>query len=109
MIGANLQYFGSSQIVQPNMPPAAIAQVVQIQGSTEIPSQTYLDLNLVWRPRIRASSPLSELTLEAGLVNALDKEPPRVSSALIVEPASAYSLYGDPRQRRYSLVLSARF
>jgi outer membrane receptor protein involved in Fe transport len=106
-IGANLQYFGSSLIFQQG--PRAGAEVLnaQIQGAERIPSQSYLDLRGSWRPPVRDFGRLDRFELDLGIVNVLDKAPPRESVSVFGGPG--YSRYGDPRQRRFELGVSLNF
>jgi len=97
-IGANLQYFDSS-VLRPGPPGSSAAIQIEAQGSQRISSQTYLDLHATWRPPLRRDV----LTVDFGVVNVLDRAPPRLTG----EPG--YSRYGDPRQRRFELVLRAHF
>ena len=104
-LGANLQYFGRYFIVEQG-PRALLSEArVQAQGSTWIPSQKYLDLHASWK--VRDAGALRDLTLELGFLNALDTEPPRVSSYSTTGPG--YSLFGDPRLRRFELGVSCHF
>lgn len=106
-IGANLQYFGSYLVLQQGQFPDNNAMNVEFQGSTRIPSQSYLDLHGTWRLPVRNLGPVDDLSLDLGVINALDKTPPRESSSINLGPG--YSRYGDPRQRRFELVLSCHF
>lgn len=50
---------------------------------------------------------MEDFTLNFGIVNALDKMPPFVSS--FVRMGLGYIRYVDPRMRRFELTLSASF
>ena len=100
-IGANLQYFGSYLVLTQSPLAGANDLNVEIQGSRNIPSQSYLDLHGTWRIPVQAFGPLEDLTLDFGVINALDNAPPRESSMVFAGPG--YSRYGDPRQRRFEL------
>jgi outer membrane receptor protein involved in Fe transport len=106
-IGTNLQYFGSSLVIQQGQLPILNDLTVEAQGSRYIPSQVYLDLHTTWRFPIRDPAQSPELALDFGIINVLDRAPPRESSFIDMGPG--YSRYGDPRQRRFELVLSGRF
>ena len=103
-IGANLQYYGSSLVIQDGSLPVIDAQAVELQGSERIPSQSYLDVHGSWRFPVR---PANDLTVNFGIINVLDKSPPRESILVTLGPG--YNRYGDPRQRRFELGLSFRF
>jgi iron complex outermembrane recepter protein len=106
-IGANLQHFGSHLILR--LPPLDGANdiYVQLQGSRKIPSQSYLDLHATWRLPVRNFGPVDDLSVNFGVVNVLDKAPPRENEFIFRGPG--YSRYGDPRQRRFELGLSSHF
>jgi iron complex outermembrane recepter protein len=106
-IGANVQYFGRSLVLESG--PLGIVNpiVLQAQGSDYIPSQTYLDLNATWRLPIPHLAAGHEPMLSVGIIDVLDASPPRLTSIFNMGPG--YSLYGDPRQRRFELMLSQRF
>jgi outer membrane receptor protein involved in Fe transport len=107
-VGANLQYFGSSRIVQQGGVRAPGEELyVEIQGSPRIASQSYLDLNATWRVPSQGIGSLEGLTLDFGIVNVLDHAPPRESRSISFGPG--YSRYGDARQRRFELGLSVHF
>lgn len=109
-IGANLQHFGSYLVLHQGLFEPLNELAVLQQGSPKIPSQTYLDLNATWRMPIRNFGPLEDLTLDFGVLNVLDAAPPRESSLItLTGPGPGYSRYGDPRQRRFELVLSSHF
>ena len=110
-IGANLQYFGGSLILDepwPNLPLFPNDDEVMFQGSARIPSQSYLDLSGTWRLPVQSLGTVDSLTLDFGVVNVLDKAPPRESSYLSVRGPS-YSRYGDARMRRFELGVSCHF
>ena len=107
-VGANLQYFGSSQIVQHGGALEEAEELkVEFQGSRRIPSQSYLDIHTTWRVPFGGSGSVDSLDVDLGVVNVLDKAPPRESRILNLGPG--YSRYGDARQRRFELVLSCHF
>jgi iron complex outermembrane recepter protein len=80
--------------------------MVIVQGSREIPSQTYVDLYTRWRLPLREQ----DVTLGFGAINIFDEAPPRetiYAASAVTGPS--YSRYGDPRQRRFELVVSSHF
>ena len=106
-VGGNLQYFGSTLIFGHNFLLGPDETSIPIQGSSRIPSQTYLDLYGSWRFATQNLGPVEELKLDFGVVNVLDKAPPRETYSLEFGPG--YSRYGDPRMRRFELGISCRF
>ena len=106
-LSANAQYYASSAAYKDEPEVLTHQQVVETQGSSRIPSQWYLDLSGNWRIPIPGSGPLDEVTLALGLINVLDKAPPRVS--FLLDGGPGYSRYGDPRMRRFELTLSCHF
>src|SRR5262249_26445035 len=76
-LGANAQYFDGYSLLTPG-PLAMDGEAMALaEGSTRIPSQTYLDLYASWRLPPLAPAPLHDVTLDLGIVNVLDKAPPR--------------------------------
>jgi hypothetical protein len=109
--GANLQYFGSSLILDepyPNTPLLPDDDELLIQGAARIPFQMYLDLYGSWRVPLRRLGAIDSLSLDFGIVNVLDKVPPRESS-YVSGFGPSYSRYGDARMRRFELGLSCHF
>ena len=106
-LGANLQYFGRYLILAQGQLTGNNELYELMQGSTHISSQRYLDIYASWRATVRNFGPLSDLTVDLGVINALDKAPPRESS--FIDAGSGYSRYGDPRMRRFELSVSAHF
>ena len=110
-VGANLQYFGKYSILLPSADPESQAELnadaIQAQGSRWIPSQWYLDLHGAWQLPVRGVAPVNDLAVDFGIVNVLDRSPPRESTYVFAGPG--FSRYGDPRQRRFELGLSAHF
>jgi outer membrane receptor protein involved in Fe transport len=108
-LGANLQYFGSSSVIQ--LGGALVGAedlIVEIQGSRRIPSQSYLDLTASWRIPFSDAGATDGVTVDFGVINVLDKAPPRESVAINLT-LPGYSRYGDARQRRFELGLSLHF
>lgn len=111
-LGANLQYFGSRSVFLDTPEPDFTHEFSErIQGSTRLRSQSYLDLYASWRMFFGTTQGARELVLDLGVVNALDKEPPRESSYFseFADDAQGFSAYGDPRLQRFELVLTAHF
>ena len=107
-VGANLQYFGSSLIFDHELISSlSDEERVLIQGSGRIPSQSYLDLYGTWQLPMRNAGVVDGLILDFGIVNVLDKQPPREHYGFNLGPG--YSRYGDPRLRRFELGVSCRF
>jgi iron complex outermembrane recepter protein len=107
-IGANVQYLGSYRIFLDDNAPGGDDLHIMLQGSREVPSQTYLDLNASWSLPIPSSWAVKDLALNLGVINVLDEEPPRENS-FVFRQRFSYSRYGDPRQRRFELTLSTYF
>ncbi|MET3528530.1 porin family protein [Phenylobacterium koreense] len=114
-LGANLQYYDSYRIYPPTASASAATQTIAYQGSERIPSQTYLDLRTSWRPPAGFAG-AHRARIDFGVVNVLDKAPPRESSFALTQiygtsgpPLPGYSRYGDPRRRRFVVTLSTTF
>lgn len=111
IIGANLQYFGSYRIIaQPKGQNARLTEVATaIQGRARVPSQAYVDLHVSWRKELLLAGSARDIRMDLGVINVFDKAPPRESSLAVGAETSGYSRYGDPRQRRFVLSVSAGF
>ncbi len=106
-LGANLQYFDGYRIIEdPSFAPIEDL-LVELQGGRRVRAQHYLDLFASRRIALGGAGGGPSLTLEAGIVNLLDRAPPFEANLSFF--GSRYSLYGDPRGRRFELALSASF
>jgi outer membrane receptor protein involved in Fe transport len=108
-LGANLQYFDGYSLLTPGLFEQSGEQMAHVQGATRIPSQTYLDLYASWHLPILSFGPLRDARLDFGIVNVLDEAPPRETAYYPIIGTAGYSRYGDPRQRRFELVMSSHF
>ena len=106
-IGANVQYFGR-YYVYPAADDAFIDGLdAAVQGSDDVPAQTYIDLRISERFPLPRSGFAKNLEVDFGVENLFDTAPPRVTAVGINAPS--YSQFGDPLRRRFELVLSSRF
>lgn len=103
-LGANLQYFDSYSVNREGLLSGSSDVNMEIQGSRSIPPQSYLDLHATWR---LLTPDVPGMTVDFGVINALDKAPPRESAIVFGSPG--YSRYGDPRRRRFELGVSVHF
>ena len=104
MLGLNVQYFDHYRPTYVDGPASTNATIVANQGSNWIPAQAYIDLSARRRLRL-PGAPFKTFELSFGLINLFDKRPPLVAQTGL----PGYSYYGDPRRRRFELVLSAGF
>jgi outer membrane receptor protein involved in Fe transport len=102
-VGANLQFFDRYR-VYPTTFASSKDQYALAQGSYWIPSQTYLDLYFSRRFRVGRTG--REFQVDLGVEDVLDSSPPRELNYSTL--GAGYSLYGDPRRRRFELGVSAR-
>jgi outer membrane receptor protein involved in Fe transport len=104
----NLQHYGGYRVAESAVGAnvAGNAQAVRYQGSGRIPAQAYIDLAARRRFEFAAGHGLLQVVeARLGVQNLLDHSPP-----IIADPRGlAYSSYGDPRRRRFELLLSAKF
>ncbi|HEX8534809.1 MAG TPA: TonB-dependent receptor [Allosphingosinicella sp.] len=100
----NAQYLGRYRVTYADPAKASLnANALAFQGGRWIPSQVYLDL-AVERKLLR-NGRRAGLTLALGIQNIFGHVPP-----IVAQPSTAgYSLYGDPRGRRFQLTLSSQF
>lgn len=101
----NIQYYDGYRVAfaDPSNRIGTI-QMLQLQGASHIPSQSYHDLGLSYQFGDGRKSLLSGLKLSLGIQNAFDKKPPVIADTLY-----GYSLYGDPRLRRFTVSLRKQF
>jgi iron complex outermembrane recepter protein len=109
-LGANLQYFSSYSVLRRGLDLQVIQgeEMAAAQGSADIPAQTYLDLHASWQLPFGGH----DVTIDFGVINVLDTEPARETTfrgITSLNDGPGYSRYGDPRQRRFELVLSSHF
>ncbi|HYG48653.1 MAG TPA: TonB-dependent receptor [Allosphingosinicella sp.] len=103
-VGANIQYFDDYRISYAGLDGEL---AILHQGSPRVRGQTYVDLFASRRFRIGGAGSDRELSADLGIVNLFDASPPRQTAA--EAPGPGYSPYGDPRRRRFELVLSYGF
>jgi outer membrane receptor protein involved in Fe transport len=104
-IGANAQFFSHYRIYEQVYGP--LSTDAAVQGSYWVRSQAYLDLHASHRFRLPRAGPARDLTVDLGVVNLFDRPPPRETGYPVTGPG--YSRYGDPRRRRFEVVLSSEF
>lgn len=106
MIGLNAQYYDD---YRPTYSDAAFAPVndliLKYQGSNRIQSQAYLDLTIRRRFTFPGRPLLKTFDLNFGIQNLFDRRPSLVAESRL----TGYSFYGDPRRRRFELILSGGF
>ncbi len=106
-VGVNVQYFGSYSIESAPATDGLNDLVVMYQGSDTVPAQAYVDLHLSKRFQLHGPGLPRAFDTEIGVINLFDTAPPREASYVL--SGFGYSRYGDPRQRRFQLSLSAMF
>jgi hypothetical protein len=101
-IGLNAQYYSGYRVTYSEPSQAGLnAQIVLDQGAERIAAQAYVDFYA--GHALRVGSQRVELGL--GISNLLDTSPP-----ILAQPNTpGYSLYADPRRRRFELTLSSKF
>ena len=104
-LGANVQYFSRYRIQDAFLD--SITDDVSVQGSPWVKSQAYLDLHASRSFALRNAGPLRRFSIDFAIVNVLDTAPPREAGYFYNGPG--YSRYGDPRRRRFEVVLSSGF
>jgi iron complex outermembrane receptor protein len=105
-VGANVQYFGSYPLIERGLFGFDDNLTAIFQGSDRVEAQTYLDLHASWRLPIDDQ----DVTIDFGVVNVLDTRPSRETRFRFTsQEGASYSRYGDPRQRRFELVVRSHF
>jgi hypothetical protein len=106
MVGLNAQYFGHYRPTYFNTSGFGnSARIIANQGSNRIPAQAYVDLFARRLFKLPASHNLKSFEVSFGINDIFDKRPPVVAQVGL----PGYSYYGDPRRRRFELVLSSAF
>jgi outer membrane receptor protein involved in Fe transport len=101
-IGLNAQYYSGYRVTYSEPSQAGLnAQIVLEQGTERIPAQAYVDFYASRALRVARQ----RVELGLGISNLLDSSPP-----ILAQPGTpGYSLYADPRRRRFELSLSSKF
>jgi len=100
-LGINVQYYGSYSLFSTTQAVDELNEA--LQGSDQIPAQTYVDLHVGKRFHVDRT----DLRVDLGVSDLFDTAPPRVNS--IDNGGYGVSGYGDPRRRRFELSISAAF
>jgi outer membrane receptor protein involved in Fe transport len=109
-LGWNAQYYNAHRPYTYTASPAQAAQAVLDQGAEMIPSQTYHDLTVGYNFEDAPSFSgglLVNTEINVSIQNVLNKAPPIL--AITNAERLAYSPYGDPRLRRYSISIRKSF
>jgi outer membrane receptor protein involved in Fe transport len=109
--GVNAQIYGgySEKVGFPLLAPYNGSDV-QLQGSDRIPAQGYIDIVIAYRSTLRITGLGSQaIEYRLGVKNVLDQTPPLVIAPQPAFETVGYSLYGDPRGRRFEFTATARF
>lgn len=101
-IGWNLQYFGRYRIVPAELPPSLAFVSEDAQGSSYVKAQAYLDLHMSRRFHTYWGGAHHEMSVDLGVINLLNHTPPYQE----LNDGPQFSLYGDPRERRFELTLN---
>ncbi len=105
-LGFVATYFDSYRVAKSSDSAPTAAQAAALQGARRIPAQIYFDLYASRHISLpNAPAGVTSVDLRFSVQNVLDRQPP-----IIVDPSTAnYSLYGDPRLRRFELSVIGRF
>lgn len=102
----NAQYFGGYSIAfaEPSLASLVNEDLIGAQGSADISKQTYHD----FLGQLRFDK--YQATVSFGVQNVFDSRPPIVVSTILGSSGPyGYSVYGDPRLRRYTISFQKRF
>lgn len=105
-LGLNATYYHGYRTANSTDDAANMAESAVLQGSSRISAQVYFDAYAARRIGLpRGVGGLDELEIRFGVQNLLGHSPP-----IIVNAASThYSLYGDPRLRRFELSIIGHY
>jgi outer membrane receptor protein involved in Fe transport len=107
MVGANVQYFSRYRVVGSDL--VSVAYLTEAaQGSKYVSAQAYVDLYASHRFHIHWAGADRQMSVDLAAINVFDHTPPFQSSSSYYG-GPQFSLYGDPRQRRFELTLNAGF
>ncbi len=101
-IDLTAQYLGGYNLYYS---PFSIQAGTKTSDFERVSSQTYLDLVALRRFKMTTTSALRTLDVRLSIQNLLDRSPPIVADPLHM----GYDYRGDPRRRRFELLLSAKF
>ncbi len=103
-VDLTVQYVGGVRTAWSAVYPA-IGDIAMAQGSNRIPAQRYVDLTARRRFTPPADSRMRAFDVRFGVQNLFDASPPIVADITQM----GYDYHGDPRRRRFELLLSAKF
>lgn len=110
--GWNMQYYGRYSIYA-STDSAATKTQRNIQGSDHVPDQRYHDVFISVNTGPRANWIVSDLQLSVSVQNVFNTWPPADMSASAISVLGGgnpdFSLYGDPRLRRFLLTIKKQF
>jgi len=107
-LGWNMQFLDRYRISYRYEPVEMNEYYARRQGSAYVPSQTYHDLSFRYdlgRSRFASVGLLDGVRISGGVQNVLNAHPPVDTRNLEL----GYSVYGDPRLRRYTLEVAKSF
>ncbi len=110
MAGWNMQYYDEYFVYGSSYSQSSRDAYVLGQGSSIIPSQTYHDMFARYRfddTNLRRAGWLANSEVLVSVQNVFDDVLPLLATTGL--EYSGYSLYGDPRLRRYSISFTKRF
>ena len=85
-------------------------EAIRIAGSETVGSQIYHDVLIQYRvPQIANQRMMRGAKITLGVQNIFNRKPPLLPSNFQAGGSTAYSQYGDPRLRRYSVSLHLPF
>ncbi len=104
----SFQYYDDYLVYQADATPEFATLSSAGQGSDTIPRQIYHDLHLRYRfgEQPQFGGLLRDAEILVGIQNIFDTLPPIIATS---SPFGGYSVYADPRLRRYSLTLRKNF
>ena len=109
----NAQFYDEYKVYSATSSESVIERNILRQGSDHIPSETYHDLTVIYRPNVLTNSRfanfLEDLRVQLAVQNVFDKVPTIRAASGSFDTIGRYSQYGDVRLRRYSLSITKSF
>lgn len=104
-LGISATYFHGYRAANSSDNAVTAARAALLAGGSRIPAQAYIDVFASRRIALGHAAGIDAIDVRFGIQNLFDHRPP-----ILADPSTArYSLYGDPRLRRFELSIVAHY